>query len=59
MTIRFSTEVFDLPATRLLAARTVLTHWCRHCRQAVKTDELVTHARAHMAQTPRQGDAIE
>jgi hypothetical protein len=59
MTIRFLTDVYDLPATGLLPAMLSLTHWCTRCRQRVKTDELVSHARAHIDQTQKEGDAIE
>jgi transcriptional regulator GlxA family with amidase domain len=59
MTVRFCTEVFELAATGLLAERTVLAHWCKQCRQQVQTDDLLTHARAHIAETQREGDAIE
>ncbi len=59
MTIRFLTDVYDLPAAGLLPAQLSLTHWCTCCRQRVTTDELVTHARTHIDQTPKEGDAIK
>jgi hypothetical protein len=52
-TVSFHTMVYDSPPTPMgLIGRTFyVMHHCNLCRQKVRTDELVTHARDHREET--------
>ena len=63
MNVVFRTVVYELPPTPLglLPARICIDHLCSQCRESVEHDDLLAHARSHLARpvTGQEGDAIE